>query len=125
MARRMVERSSKDVRGRSCSSAASGGGVKEIVERGTERPCWTRMGSGVPSCETCTASIAGRRDVPTGLEEEEGEGEDLKFISLLRYREDDDGDDEVQIVLEDAGLQEAGRASALRSTPKTIFRPDG
>ena len=90
-----MERSSKDGRGRSCLSEASGEGVKDIVETRTERPCWTRIGSGVPLCETCTASIAGR-GVPASLEEEEEGGEDS---------EDDDNDgEEGQIVREDASL---------------------
>ena len=90
-----MERSSKDGRGRSSLSEVSGEGVKDTVETRTERPCWTRMGSGVPSCETCTASIAGRGGVPASLEEEEEEGEDS---------EDDDDDEEEQIVREDASL---------------------
>ena len=96
---RMAERWSRD--GRSASEleveeddAAAGREVvalvsgNVIVKSGMEGPCRARMGSGVPSCETCTPSFARREDSSEYEYTDADEGGDLTYMSLfkLRYR---------------------------------------
>jgi hypothetical protein len=83
------------------------------------------MGTGVPSCETCTPSYA--RCDSSSDEDEDGRG-DLAQTSALRYRADEDGtveglswDAEPDVRLEAA----IARSRALRSTPSTTLEPEG
>jgi hypothetical protein len=102
------------------------------------------MGAGVPSCETCTPSWAGRGGDPSFSceeeeeEEEEEEGCELKLVkSASRYRADEFRDEEAVAVAPDAdddacwcwdwardSLKVAALVTlstpALRSTPSTI-----
>ena len=61
------------------------------------------MGAEVPSCETRTRSYARCGD-PFSDEDEDGDGDDLAYTSVLR---------------------DFSEPCALRSTPSTILEPDG
>jgi hypothetical protein len=67
------------------------------------------MGTGVPSCETCTLSYARRDDSSS---DEDATVEDVEGLSW---------DAEPGARLEAA----VARSRALRSTPSTILGPDG
>jgi hypothetical protein len=111
-------------------------GVKEMVVSGTEDPWWARMGAGVPSCDTCTPSYAGRGDAPSCWSSFEEIVEDPRPVMRVpRYRADDvrkleeDGVAAAAAAPEDvcweSGAEAVMRTSALRSTPSTILEPEG
>ena len=127
-----MERCSRD--GRSASELdedAAGrrevGGGNVIVRSGVDGPCRARMGSGVPSCETCTPSYA---RCGNSLEDEDedadaDEGGDFTHMSVLRYRADDASVEGWAVSGDTTGACLYARPCALRSTPSTILEPDG